>query len=223
MLPNLKLPAQVSIVCAKAVPPLLVRGRCVAQNGDELSLEVPSGTELPANAPLIIDFTSESGVNRAIAAYLGKRDGNLLVQVTRVPTPDKREYPRMNGGITLRYHVLPKANAADALDAWMRGGKPVAQEHEPDPFMNFSVTGLAFDDLETCAEADVLAFVITVPGAPHSWRGAAVVVRVSRIPIDERDDTIPATHRVAVEFTEIPDDARVALGHHTERIQEAWL
>ena len=89
--------------------------------------------------------------------------------------------------------------------------------------MNFSVTGLAFDDLETCAEADVLAFVITVPGAPHSWRGAAVVVRVSRIPIDERDDTIPATHRVAVEFTEIPDDARVALGHHTERIQEAGL
>jgi hypothetical protein len=223
MLPNLKLPAQVSIVHAAAVPPLLVKGRCLAQSGDELTLEVPSGTELPAGPPLIVDFAGDAGINRAIVVYLGRREGRVIVQITRVPTPDKREYPRMNGGIILRYHVLPKHNLDEAVDLWLRGGKAVAPEHEPDPFMNFSVTGLAFDDVETCAGDDRLAFVLTIPNEPHSWRGTAHVVRVWRIPIDERDESINATHRVAVEFVDLPDEARVALGKHTERIQEAWL
>lgn len=223
MLPNLKLPAQVSIVHAAAVPPLLVKGRCVAQSGDELSLDVPDGTDLPPNVQLILDFAGDPGVSRAIVTLLGRRDGRLLVQVVRVPTADKREYPRMHGGITLRYHRLPTTDRADAVDAWLRGGKPSSEEHEPDPFMNFSVTGLAFDDVVTCAEGDQLGFLLTVPGAPHTWRGVAEVVRVAKIPIDERDESIPATHRIAVNFVELPDEARVALGKHTERIQEAWL
>jgi hypothetical protein len=89
--------------------------------------------------------------------------------------------------------------------------------------MNFSVTGLAFDDVETCQADDHLGFVITIPREEHTWRGVAHVVRVWRIPIDERDDSIPATHRIAVNFLQLPDDARAALGRHTERIQEAWL
>ncbi len=221
MLPNLKLPAQVSIVHATAVPPLLVKGRCVAQTGDELLVEVPDGSDLPPNAQLIIDFAGDCGVSRAIVALLGRRDGKLLVQVTRIPTADKREYPRMHGGITLKYHVLPGGTAG--VEAWLRGGAPAGAEYEPDPFMNFSVTGLAFDDVESCKDGDHIGFLLTVPGAPHTWRGVASVVRVARIPIDERDDTIPATHRIAVNFTDLPDEARVALGKHTERIQEAWL
>ncbi len=223
MLPNLKLPAQVSIVHAASVPPLLVKGRCVKQTGDELSIEVPQGTELPANVQLIVDFAGEPGVSRAIVTVLGHRDGRLLVQVLRVPTSDKREYPRMHGGITLRYHLLPRATALDAADTWMRGGAPVGPEYEPDPFMNFSVTGLAFHDVVTCQEDDLLGILMKVPGVDHTWRGVASVIRVSKIPIDEHDDSIPATHRIAVNFHEIPDEARVALGKHTERIQEAWL
>ena len=223
MLPNLKLPTQVAVICANASPPLLARGRCIVQNGDELTLDLAGTNDIPANATLILDFMEEPAIDRVISAYMGKREGHVIVQVTRLHHSDKREFPRMNGGISLRYHVLPKEDTGAALDAWLRGGEANSTEHDPDPFMNFSVTGLAFDDLETCAGGDHLAFVITVPGSEHSWRGAASVVRVSRIPIDERDDTIPATHRVAVDFTELPDDARVALGKHTERVQEAWL
>ncbi len=223
MMTNLKLPAQVSLVHASSVPPLLVKGRCVAQSGDELSLELPEGVELPASSNFILDFAGDAGINRAIVAYLGRRDGKVLVKITRVPTADKREYPRMNGGIVLKYHVLPKANLEEAVDAWLNGGRAVAPEHEPDPFMNFSVTGLAFDDVETCTDGDRIALVLTIPKEPHAWRGTGHVVRVWRIPIDERDDTIDATHRVAVEFVDLPDEARVALGRHTERIQEAWL
>jgi hypothetical protein len=223
MLPTLKLPAQVSIVHAATVPPRLVKGTCVAQTGDELAIDIPPGSDLPPNASLIIDFEATSGVNRAIVAVLRTRGGKLLVKVTRVPTPDKREFPRMNGGISLRYHVLSRADREGAADAWMRGGTPAGPEHEPDPFMNFSVTGLAFDDVETCQADDHLGFVITIPREEHTWRGVAHVVRVWRIPIDERDDSIPATHRIAVNFLQLPDDARAALGRHTERIQEAWL
>ncbi len=223
MLPSLKLPAHVSIVHTATAPPRIVKGTCVAQSGDELSLEVPPDAGLPPNVPLIVDFSADSGVNRAIVVVLGHSDGRLLVKVTRVPTPDKREFPRINGGISLRYHVLQRTDGAAAADAWMRGGAHTGQEFEPDPFMNFSVTGLAFDDVESCRADDLIGFVITIPREAHTWRGVASVVRVWRIPIDERDESIAATHRIAVNFTELPDDARLALGRHTEYIQEAWL
>ncbi len=154
---------------------------------------------------------------------LGNSGANLLVKVTRVPVSDQREFPRMHGGISLRYHILARTNPEAASEAWLRGAEPPAQEFEPDPFMNFSVTGLAFDDIESCRANDLLGFVITIPHEPHTWRGVASVIRVWRIPIDERDDTIPATHRIGVTFVDLPDDARAALGRHTERIQEAWL
>ncbi len=222
MLPTLKLPAQVSLVYAAATPPLLVKGRCVAQAADALTLEVPEGTDLPAASTVIVDFAAESGVSRVIASVTSVEGGRVALKVTRVPIPEKREYPRMNGGIVLKYFVVPGKDDA-AVDAWIGGGEPVGKLHEPDPFMNFSVTGLAFDDLETCADGDTLGFTITVPGAGHTWRGAARVVRVWKIPIDERDDSIPATHRIAVNFLSLPDDAAEALRLHTQRIQEAWL
>lgn len=222
MLPTLKLPAQVSLVYAAATPPLLVKGRCVAQANDGITLEVPEGTNLPDGSSVIVDFTPESGVSRVIAAVSSVSGGRVELRVTRVPIKEKREYPRMNGGIVLKYFVVPGRDDA-AVDAWMAGGEAPGKLHEPDPFMNFSVTGLAFDDLETCADGDTLGFTITVPGAGHTWRGAARVVRVWKIPIDERDESIEATHRVAVNFLALPDEAAEALRKHTQRIQEAWL
>ena len=225
MVPTLRLPAPVSIVHAASTPPLLVKGRCIAQEGDVVTLEVPEGTVFPDGASLIVDFAPEAGVTRAIVHPLESgavAGGRMRAKVVRVPTPEKREYPRMNGGITLRYFVI-KGDPVAGTDAWMRGGAAPATLFEPDPFMNFSVTGLAFDDLENCKDGDTLGFTITVPRADHTWRGACSVVRVWRIPVDERDDSIPATHRVAVHFTELPDDARAALKAHTEHIQDAWL
>lgn len=225
MVPSLRLPSPVSIVHAASNPPLLVKGRCVGQEGDVVTLEVPEGTVFPDGASLIVDFAPDAGVTRAIVHPLDSGPvlgGRLRAKVVRVPTPEKREYPRMNGGITLRYFVV-KGDPAAGVDAWLRGATPPAVMHEPDPFMNFSVTGLAFDDLETCKDGDMLAFTITVPRVNLTWRGACSVVRVWRIPVDERDDSIPATHRVAVHFVELPDDARAALKEHTERIQDAWL
>jgi hypothetical protein len=225
MTPNLRLPAGVSIVHAASTPPLLVKGRCLSQEGDAIVLEVPVGTSFPAGAQLVVDFAADAGISRAIVHLLQgvpDPDQRITARITRVPTPEKREYPRMNGGITLRYFVVPPTGQAQ-IEAWLRGGAEVGKVFEPDPFMNFSVTGLAFDDVETCTDGDLLGFTITVPGAPHTWRGAASVVRVWKIPVDERDDSIPATHRVAVNFTDLPDDAREALRAHTQRIQEAWL
>ncbi len=222
MVPNLKLPAPVSLVYAAATPPLLVKGRCVSQAGNELTLDVPEGTDLPAGHSVIVDFSAEAGVSRVIATVGLSEGTRLLVKVTRVPTPEKREYPRMNGGITLKYFVI-SGNNPDAVDAWLKGGNATGKLYEPDPFMNFSVTGLAFDDLDTCSDGDTLAFTLNVPGVSHTWRGAARVVRIWKIPIDERDESIPATHRIAVHFSVLPEDAAEALRVHTQRIQEAWL
>src|SRR5688572_10734719 len=63
------------------------------------------------------------------------------------------------------------------------------------PHMSFSPTGLSFDDGLHVEEGEVLLLEIGLPGEPQAWRATARVVRVTRIPIDERDDGVGATHR----------------------------
>lgn len=226
---SIRVPTPVSIVHAASEPPLLVRGKVVSQKGDLVDIDMPGGGPLlTAGASLILDFPPDAGVARAIihvvahGAAASGGGSRLVGRIIKVPIADQREYPRMHGGIRLRYIVAP-ANNPDAEDAWLRDGTATGVAREPDPFMNFSATGLSFEDIEACAEGDVVLCAVGVPGSTHNWRATAKVVRVSRIPIDERDEGLDATHRVAVHFIEIPDEAREALRQHTIRIQEAYL
>ncbi len=226
---SIRVPTPVSIVHAASEPPLLVKGKVVSQKGDLIDIDMPSGTPtLSPGASLILDFPPDAGVARAIIHVVAHGSASagggsrLVGRVVKIPIADQREYPRMHGGIRLRYTVVP-GNNTDAADAWLRDGTASAVAREPDPFMNFSATGLAFEDIEACAEGDIMLCAVGVPGNTHNWRATASVVRVMRIPIDERDEGVDATHRVAVHFIDIPDEAREALRQHTIRIQEAYL
>ncbi len=130
---------------------------------------------------------------------------------------EQRAEPRAYGTLDLAYHRGTDADVA----AWLAGGPPVAPVRVPDPTMNFSPGGLAFDDLPACADGDLLLLEIGVPGEPARWRGAARVLRVSPIPIDERDDHVPATHRIAVQVTSLSPDGEAALRAYTARVRQA--
>lgn len=215
-------PQRVNLVQAAVIPPAMSHGTVVRVSGDELDIELPpDAPAFKVGASLIVEFPRESGLPRAIVAPLRQEEDHLVVRVRRVPPPDKREYPRVEGAVHVTYHVSPQGDAG--VTAWTIGGPANAAEHTPDPFMNFSATGLLFEDMEHCHEGDTLLFSMRVPRFDKTWRGAARVVRLIAIPADERDETIPATHRVAVHFTHLPEEAVDALRQHTLRIQEAYL
>lgn len=224
MTPALRVPTPVSIVHAASDPPLLVKGRVVAQEGELLDMDVPSGTpSLGSGESLVLDFPRDAGVARAIVHVASHEGTRVRARIVKVPVSDQREYPRMHGGIRLRYCIVPAGQEDAASDAWLRSGTPTGPFYDPDPFMNFSATGLAFEDKDHAKEGEVILCSLGVPGDPHDWRATADVVRVMRIPIDERDEGVDATHRVAVHFRDLPDEAREALRRHTLRIQEAYL
>lgn len=215
-----RLPASVSILYPGRDEPLLVRGRALRLDGEKLDLELPEGA--PESRPgesVILDFVADGGGGRAIANVESQSGGLLVVRVTRLPKSDLREFPRMMGGIDLAYAVAP--DNEELVASWLAGGGGI-QLRTPDPYMSFSTTGLAFDDLERCKENDLLLMEFSVPNEGGRHRCSGRVVRVSRIPIDERDDAVDATHRIAVNFETIDEGARIALIHHTEHCQEAF-
>lgn len=155
-----------------------------------------------------------------VSATVETREGSTLQARERsVQVPDKRVYPRLAGGIPLRYRVVDPADF-DTHHAWLLDKPPVDDSwHTPDPFMNFSVTGLRFDDAENCADGDLLLCELGVPGDDRRWRALARVIRVSPISPDRRDRPVDATHHVAVQFDRLPDEAAEALTHYTLRLQ----
>jgi len=132
---------------------------------------------------------------------------------------EHRNEPRAHGTLVLRYHRAP-AGAGD-LPNWLAGGSPRGDERTPDPTMNFNHVGLAFDDVPACADGDLLLVELGVPGHDGRWRAGAHVLRISPIPIDERDEFVHATHRIAVLLTALPDEARTALQDYTARLRRA--
>lgn len=207
---------RVTVVQATAEPPRLAHGFLRAETPDHLDIALDA--DAPAmgpGAPVVVDFPDLPDRARVIGVVEPASAGALRVAVRRAAAPDKREYPRVEGAVHLEYH------RGDALDAWLAGGPATAPVRRPDPFMNFSVVGLQFEDEPACAEGDTVLFELSVPHDRRRFRGAARVVRVLPIPPAERE--AGASHRVAIAFTHLPTEAADALREQTLRIQEALL
>jgi hypothetical protein len=95
--------------------------------------------------------------------------------------------------------------------------------------MDFSGSGLKFEDQERCAAGDTLLLELSVPPSDVWFRATAVVVRLLPIPPEERemtergDDGPAPTHQVAVHFTNLPAEAVEALMEFTLRVQDALI
>lgn len=140
---------------------------------------------------------------------------------------DRRYWPRMNGGLEVSYRIVSPADWKDVSKAWLSSmGLPPPGDafQEPDPFMEFSVGGLRFDDVEGAIAGDMLIAVIQVPDMPTAWHVTLRVIRVDEIPPREREEPMNGepmrTHRIAVQFEDIPKRATEALIEYTERLQD---
>jgi len=213
----------VELVCTNQTPPAILQAHATWFDGASYKVTLKDTASGPPTVGerVILDF-GENESPRVLAVVTEREGGDLSLSIKRSQPRDKREFPRMHGGIKLRYAVAPDAGATDA---WAKSGvSPEGTEwFTPDPFMDFSASGLKFDDAPNCKDNDLLLAHIEVPTAEGSWRGVARVVRVSEILPEEREVGSAATHHVAVDFQTLPAEAIEALMTFTLHLQGALL
>ncbi|MCA9556486.1 MAG: hypothetical protein KC933_41060, partial [Myxococcales bacterium] len=141
-----------------------------------------------------------------VSATVIERDGPFLrAMERRRKARDRRVFPRVVGGIPLRYRIVHTREAEVVTARWMAGAPdaaPASEWRHPDPFMNFSATGLRFDDEPLAEAGDILLCELGVGGRPEHWRAVATVVRL--IPIHGAHEIPGACHHVAVMFSDAP-------------------
>ena len=224
--------ASVEILCMSVTPPLIKKGRITCQGNDfcEVILD-ETESELELGTQIILDGEPENEL-RMTGMVVEVSGSKFRVETDRVVLSDKRSFPRMQGGIRVRYRVLSGRGSKAVSSAWLNGDEAPGREGdwwEPDPFMDFSGSGLKFDDQLHCAVEDSLLLELQVPSSEGCWHATARVVRIEPIPPEEKDDMddvrreLAPTHQIAVEFIHIPKEATEAIATFTLRIQSALL
>lgn len=222
----------VEIICLSVSPPVIRNGRVTCRAGGpcEVDLEEPE-PRLGPGMRVILDGGPDRDL-RIKGLVTGMEGLRLRVETERVVPSDKRSFPRMYGGIHVRYRVLLAGEGEETASAWVSGGGVPGEEEawrEPDPFMDFSGTGLRFEDQLHCKAEDRMIIELRLPSSEDLWRATARVVRVDPIRSEDfvaRDEKKPAqaaTHQIAVQFVDLPADAAEAFTAFGMRIQDALL
>jgi len=222
----------VEIFCLSVTPPVIRKGRatCHGEGPCEVVLEEPE-PRLEPGMRVVLDGGPDRDV-RIRGRVAGMEGNRLRVETERVVPPDKRSFPRMHGGIHVRYRVLASGEAEKTASAWLEGRDAPGREgewREPDPFMDFSGTGLRFEDELRCCKEDLMLIELRLPASEDLWRATARVVRVDPIRPEDlegreepKKESAP-THQIAVQFVDLPTDATEALTAFGMRIQDALL
>lgn len=212
-----------TLVCSSASPPLTLEVQLV-HVGDAAVWLRPIGGDvsIAPGAEVILD----GGWSSRLVGRLGVVDEQgLRIDVRRTVTSDRRVFPRVMGGLKIRYRPV---SSEDEVERWLSGlnGFDVAGWSSPDPFMSFSGSGLCFEDELHCSEGDLLLLELGPPDGRFCWRCTATVIRQTPILDSEHaadSYEVPCSHHVAIHFLVIPDDAVECLVERTQTIQSAYM
>ena len=196
--------------CATYQPPLVVPVQITRFDGQryELRLRRPE-PDLQTGAHTTLVF-GDVRIRALIVVEINEL--SVSVNSSRGPV-NKRAFPRMFGSIHLRYRHIDAAAAEHHIRDWLfHISEPDDTWHSPDPFMNFSASGLRFQDEAPREIGDLLLLEMGIPTAPERWRATARVVRL------EHDGE--GKSFVAVRFLDLPAEAQETLQRFTHRLQE---
>lgn len=127
---------------------------------------------------------------------------------------DRRLFPRLNGGLPIRFQACSASEATDFL----AGSDPDASAWvTPDPYMNFSVEGLELHADRAFPNGQPLVIELRIGAAPQTWRCTGHVVRSG----ESGDPDYPYT--TALNFDQIPPAATEALAEFTATLQQVFL
>ena len=223
----------VEIICRLVTPPVIRNGRvtCQAEGPCEVVLEEPE-PRLEPGMRVVLDGGPDRDLRIAARCAMGMggpspSGRNRACGAARQNVP----FPGCTGGSTSDIVFLPAGEGEETASVWVSGGGAAGEEEawrEPDPFMDFSGTGLRFEDQPHCKAEDRVLIELRLPSS-DLWRATARVVRVDPIRSEDfvaRDEKKPAqapTHQIAVQFVDLPADAAEALTAFGMRIQDALL
>jgi hypothetical protein len=203
------------IICASGDTPIMVSGTLVNRTENDVTVHCPDNASVLTQGSKVV-LTFDGGNERwtGIVDGLEAVDGGFAVRVVapNAHAPDKRDYPRLHAGLPIRYRIA----SGDDASAWTSGNEIAGEWHTPDPYMNFSVSGLRFDVHPGVNDGDLLLVELRIGDHSPTWRTTARVIRVF-----EGRDTEP--DNVAVSFEDLPEDALSALSDLTLQIQESLL
>lgn len=210
----------VEVVCTGGPLPFIASGRATGADGTWTVHVDRDASSLPADARAILTFADPDAPR--IVGLVASVSGNRIELVERaVRERERRAFPRLVAGLQLKMRTLRPSEAGPEAAAWMAGDDGPAHRgtwFEPDPFMNFSVTGLRFQGPATLEGGETLLLELAIRNA-GAWRCVADVVRTFAIGADGD----PNLRQVAVVFNDIPDEAEIALSELTLKIQDQLL
>jgi hypothetical protein len=197
----------------------LVHGQLCSQSDETVVIEATGADAgLAAGDRVVLSFSGpdQGRISGTIQGITDVEDGQQIqIRCAASHDRDKRDFPRLCAGLPIRYRV---ASAEDA-QAWLAGSPaPTQGWFTPDPFMNFSVSGLRFDADRSVQADDLLTVDLAIADGGPRWR---ITARVIRIFTPESEET--ATHSVAVSFAHLPEGANAALSELTLKIQDNLL
>ena len=215
-------PTQVELLCLTGDGPVMFEGRARYGGTDEeieVDLSSPAGSNLTGSQAIITFPTNNTP--RMTAEIIRAEGNRLSLSKPRLRPRDKRLYPRLFGNIPLRYRGYSGDEGELAVHRWLAGSTlegPQVPLRSPEPFMNFSVSGLCFEDSVGYEHNDLLLLELGVGEDTRRWRATGRIVRVDRLP----DGDTPL-YQIAVNFETLPDTAMELLSDFTLAIQEALL
>ncbi len=221
-IPGTHTPLTVDIVCAKGDTPFLARGKVRNQQNGTWTIDVDRDTShLPAGARVILSLPD--GQSDRIVARVDSAQGNELVcSQEQLRQRERREFPRLHGGLPVRYRRVPASEFTATAARWLRGSTdeavvgPAAAWQHPERFMNYSVTGLRFRTEDDIRLHEILLVELGVPDQDERWRCTARCVHAG-------DASRVDSQIVALEFVQIPNEARHALTNMTLEAQAVLL
>tara|TARA_B110000037_G_C17106126_1_gene499899 strand:- start:1022 stop:1699 length:678 start_codon:yes stop_codon:yes gene_type:complete len=215
--------SSVDVVCTSLVPPVIARGRITHFDGLAYDLEIDEPVPpISVGAQVILDLTEIRGA-RVIATISEVQGSHMKAAQKAVSEPDKRAFPRLYGSVDLAFRAIKPDESEASIDAWISSGLETAGEswHSPDPFMNFSVTGLKFEEYTTHKIGDVILLGFTVPTSESIFRCRGKVARCKELP--NQSGVAIKSNSIAVEFLDMSPEGREALSEFTLLIQGVLL
>jgi hypothetical protein len=208
----------VEVVCTTGTLPFVAVGRVTSFDHGVYTIDLDQdASHLVSGVHTILSFPDGSTA-RVIGRIESAQGNRVRVVQEQLRSRERRSFPRLHGGLPVRYQSLGPGEHELVAARWMRGDEAMAQTGEwvrPEEFMNFSVTGLKFRTERGLLVDDLLLLELSLRGRTEKWRCTARVVQVEI----ESDGVF----RAAVEFERIPEDAQAALSELTLDIQAALL
>ena len=219
--------APVEVVCTSGDIPFVAEGRLRRFEDGAYTIDLDrDASSLGVGSSAILNFLD--GITPRVIAHIASVNGSELTCTQhKVRAREKRVFPRLHGGLPIRYRVAGQGpEAAAQVSAWLSGNETAGDNgdwHTPDEFMNFSVTGLRFDAPDIASEGDSVLIERGVRGREDRWHCSATVVRIFDVAEEERDPETGYAHSLAINFVDIPSEAQEALTEMTLDIQEALI